>query len=329
MADNILRDQHDQNRDDGRTDGMPRRRFLACMAWVGTGLVWTLTGGVPSSAILGQAAAGQPWAGTPAPGDFRFVQISDTHIGFKGEANPDVLGTLQLAIDKINALHPAPAFLLHTGDLTHGQKPGAFDTLAEALKSVKTGQVFYVPGEHDVFADGGKEFLTRYGKGTTGNGWQSFDDHGVHFIGLVNVLNFKAAGLGSLGQEQLDWLNKDVESLSSSTPLVVFTHIPLWAVYRTWGWVTEDGEQALAMLRRFGSVTVLNGHIHQVMQKVEGQITLHTAMSTAWPQPAPGTAPSPGPMKVPAEQLRRVLGVRDVRYVQGQSPLAVVDATLA
>jgi calcineurin-like phosphoesterase family protein len=150
MADNILRDQHDQNRDDGRTDGMPRRRFLACMAWVGTGLVWTLTGGVPSSAILGQAAAGQPGAGTPAPGEFRFVQISDTHIGFKGEANPDVLGTLQLAIDKINALHPAPAFLLHTGNLTHGQKPGAFDTLAEALKSVKASQVFYVPGEHDV-----------------------------------------------------------------------------------------------------------------------------------------------------------------------------------
>jgi 3',5'-cyclic-AMP phosphodiesterase len=329
MADNILRNQHDQNRDDGGTDGMPRRRFLACMAWVGTGLVWTLTGGVPSSAILGQAAAGQPWAGTPAPGDFRFVQISDTHIGFKGEANPDVLGTLQLAIDKINALHPAPAFLLHTGDLTHGQKPGAFDTLAEVLKSVKASQVFYVPGEHDVFADGGQEFLTRYGKGTIGNGWQSFDYQGVHFIGLVNVLNFKAAGLGSLGQEQLNWLDKDVERLSSSTPLVVFTHIPLWAVYPTWGWVTEDGEQALAMLRRFGSVTVLNGHIHQVMQKVEGHITFHTAMSTAWPQPAPGTAPSPGPMKVPAEQLHRVLGVRDVRYVQGQNPLAIVDATLA
>jgi len=329
MPDNTIRNPHDPTSDDAQTDGMRRRRFLACMAWVGTGLVWTLTGGVPSSSILGQADAGTPGAGAPTPGRFSFVQISDTHIGFKGEANPDVLGTLQLAIDKINALQPAPAFLLHTGDLTHGQKPGAFDTLAEALKSVKTSQVFYVPGEHDVFADGGKEFLTRYGKGTTGNGWQSFDDHGVHFIGLVNVLNFKAAGLGSLGQEQLDWLNKDVERLSSSTPIVVFTHIPLWAVYPAWGWVTEDGEQALAMLRRFGSVTVLNGHIHQVMQKVEGHITFHTAMSTAWPQPAPGTAPSPGPMKVPAEQLHRVLGVRDVRYVQGQNPLAIVDATLA
>jgi len=257
-----------------------------------------------------------------------FVQISDTHIGFKGAANPDVMATLQLAIAKINALQPAPAFLLHTGDLTHSQKAGAFDTLAEALKEVKSSQVFYVPGEHDVFADGGKEFLNRYGKGTTGNGWQSFEYQGVHFIGLVNVLNFKAAGLGSLGSEQLDWLKHDVARLSSSTPLVLFTHIPLWAVYPTWGWVTEDGEQALALVKRFGSVTVLNGHIHQILQKVEGRITFHTAMSTAYPQPAPGAAPSPGPLQVPADQLHQVLGIRDVRYVQGQHSLALVEAPL-
>ena len=247
---------------------------------------------------------------------------------FKGAANPDVMATLHLAIAKINALQPAPAFLLHTGDLTHSQKAGAFDTLAEALKEVKSRQVFYVPGEHDVFADGGKEFLNRYGQGTMGNGWQSFDYQGVHFIGLVNVLNFKAAGLGSLGPEQQDWLKNDVARLSSSTPLVLFTHIPLWAVYPTWGWVTEDGEQALAMLKRFGSVTVLNGHIHQILQKVEGRITFHTAMSTAFPQPAPGAAPSPGPLQVPAEQLHRVLGIRDVRYVQGQQALALVETPL-
>ena len=256
------------------------------------------------------------------------MQISDTHIGFKGAANPDVMATLQLAIAKINALQPAPAFLLHTGDLTHSQKAGAFDTLAEALKEVKSRQVFYVPGEHDVFADGGKEFLNRHGKGTTGNGWQSFEYQGVHFIGLVNVLNFKAAGLGSLGSEQLDWLKHDAARLSSSTPLVLFTHIPLWAVYPTWGWVTEDSEQALALVKRFGSVTVLNGHIHQILQKVEGHITFHTAMSTAYPQPAPGAAPSPGPLQVPAEQLHHVLGIRDVRYVQGQHSLALVEAPL-
>jgi Icc protein len=328
MTDESVRDQQDHHRDDHHPNEMPRRRFLTCMAWAGTGLVWTITGGLPASSILRQAAAEKAGAEPPQQGDFRFVQISDTHIGFKGEANPDVLATLQLAIAKINAMKPAPAFLLHTGDLTHGQKPGAFDTLAEVLKSASVSQVFYVPGEHDVFADGGKEYLNRYGKGTIGNGWQSFDYQGVHFIGLVNVLNFKAAGLGSLGQEQLDWLKKDVERLSSSTPIVVFTHIPLWAVYPTWGWVTEDGEQALALLQRFGSVTVLNGHIHQILQKVESRITFHTAMSTAYPQPAPGTAPSPGPLKVPAEQLRRVLGIREVQYIQGKSPLAILDAAL-
>jgi len=328
MTDDTIRDQHDHTHDEPPEEGIKRRHVLACMAWAGTGLVWTMAGGLLSSRTLGQAAAAQPATGQPARGDFTFVQISDTHIGFKGAANPDVMATLQLALAKINALQPAPAFLLHTGDLTHSQKAGAFDTLAEALKEVKSRQVFYVPGEHDVFADGGTEFLNRYGKGTTGNGWQSFDYQGVHFIGLVNVLNFKAAGLGSLGQDQLDWLKKDVARLSSSTPLVVFTHIPLWAVYPTWGWVTEDGEQALALVKRFGSVTVLNGHIHQILQKVEGHITFHTAMSTAYPQPAPGAAPSPGPLQVPAEQLHQVLGIRDVRYVQGQHSLALVEASL-
>ena len=174
----------------------------------------------------------------------------------------------------------------------------------------------------------GKEYLGRFG-GPTGTGWQSFDYKGVHFVGLINVLNFKAGGLGSLGQAQLDWLKKDVEGLASSTPLVVFAHVPLWAVYPKWGWVTDDGEQALAYLKRFGSVTVLNGHIHQVMQKVEGNISFHTALSTAFPQPAPGVGEGPGPVKVPAEQLRGVLGLRDVNYVQGKSRLAIVDSTLA
>jgi 3',5'-cyclic-AMP phosphodiesterase len=328
MTDNTMPAQHDHHHDTPPEEGLKRRRVLSCMAWAGTGLVWTLAGGLLSSRTLGQAIAAQRTAGNPAHGDFTFVQISDTHIGFKGAANPDVMTTLQLALAKINTLQPAPAFLLHTGDLTHSQKAGAFDTLAEVLKDVKSRQVFYVPGEHDVFVDGGKEFLNRYGQGTTGNGWQSFDYQGVHFIGLVNVLNFKAAGLGSLGQEQLAWLKQDVARLSSSTPLVVFTHIPLWAVYPTWGWVTEDGEQALTLLKRFGSVTVLNGHIHQILQKVEGRITFHTAMSTAYPQPAPGTAPSPGPLQVPAEQLHHVLGIRDVHYVQGQHSLALVEAPL-
>jgi 3',5'-cyclic-AMP phosphodiesterase len=303
-------------------DGMTRRGFVReCMAWAGTGLVWSVSGGVLSSRAL-EAASEAP------AGSFNFAQISDTHIGFRGEANPDVLATLGASIDRINALAPAPAFVLHTGDLTHGQKAGAFDTLAESLKALRTERVFYVPGEHDVFADGGTEFLKRYGAGSSGSGWRRFDYGGVHFVGLVNVLHFKSGGRGALGDEQLEWLERDLEPLSSSTPVVVFTHIPLWSVYPEWGWVTADGEQALGYLRRFGSVTVLNGHIHQVMQKVEGRITFHTGRSTAFPQPAPGTAPAPGPLKLPADRLRSALGVRDVTFVQRESPLAIVDSTL-
>ena len=305
-------------------DGISRRRFFECMTWVGTGVVWTVAGGVLSSRALAQPATGQG-----APGDFRFVQISDSHIGFKGDANPDVLATFHDAIAKINVVDPAPAFVLHTGDLSHTQKAGAFDTVTESLKGVKTGRIFYVPGENDVFADGGKEYLSRYGQGTVGGrGWQSFDYKGVHFIGLVNVLTYKADHLGALGDDQLKWLEKDVAALGSSTPIVVFAHVPLWAVYPQWGWATGDSEQALSHLKRFGSVTVLNGHIHQIMQKVEGNITFHTATSTAWPQPAPGAAPSPGPMKVPAERLRSLLGVRDVTYAQGRSRLAIIDSLL-
>jgi 3',5'-cyclic-AMP phosphodiesterase len=302
-------------------DRINRRGFLECMAWVGTGVVWTATGGILSSRVLPAEAA------EPAVGSFSFVQISDSHVGFKGEANKDAAATLQEVVTKINALPTPPAFVIHTGDLTHGQKPGAFDTVAELLKGVKAEKVFYIPGEHDVFLDGGKEFLSRYANG--GPGWQSYDYKGVHFVSLVNVLKYKGEHLGALGDEQIAWLKKDLAGLSNSTPVVVFAHVPLWAVYPPWGWVTEDSQQAVALLTRFGSVTVLNGHIHQALQKVEGNVTFHTALSTAFPQPAPGVGPGPGPMKIPEAQARPMLGMREVRYVVGTSPLAVVDSTLA
>ena len=238
-------------------------------------------------------------------------------------------GTLQIAVDKINALPDAPAFLLHTGDLTHLSKPEEFDAVAEILKGAKVGRSYFTPGEHDVFTDDGKRYLERYGKGVQGTGWQSFDYNGVHFIGLVNVMNLKAGGLGVLGQDQLDWLKKDVSGLSASTPIVVFAHVPLWTVYEKWGWGTSDAAQALALLKGFGSVTVLNGHVHQVLQKVEGNVTFHTACSTAFPQPAPGKADSPGPVKnTPADKLKSVLGLTKVNYVEAKSALAVIDPTL-
>ena len=259
--------------------------------------------------------------------DFSFAQISDSHIGFTKPANPDVVGTLQATIAKINAMPSAPSFVLHTGDLSHLAQADEFDTLEQSLKSVKTEKIFYVPGEHD-WTDNGKLYLERYGKGTKGDGWYSFDSHGVHFIGLVNALVQVDGGLGVLGADQLKWLEDDLKGHSASTPIVVFAHIPLWAVYPTWGWGTRDSEQALAFLKRFGSVTVLNGHIHQTMQKVEGNITFHTATSTAFPQPQPGTAPKPGPMKVPAEKLRSLLGLTSVHFAKHDHTLAITDIPL-
>ena len=317
---------------DENDDGIDRAGFLKCMAWAGTGLFCLMSGGVLKSYGMSQIidrATGKIKTGINLPkGDFSFVQISDSHIGFNKPANPDVLGTLQAAISKINAMPVEPSFILHTGDLSHLAQADEFDTLDQSLKSAKTGKIFYVPGEHDVLNDNGKQYLQRYGKETKGNGWYSFDFNGVHFIGLVNVVDTAEGGLGVLGTEQLEWLENDVKGLSASTPIVVFAHIPLWSVYPQWGWGTRDSAQALSYLKRFGSVSVLNGHIHQTLQKVEGNISFHTATSTAFPQPQPGSAPAAGPMKVPAEQLRGLLGITSVNYVEHEHTLAVTDIPL-
>ena len=307
---------HDHHR-----DGVDRRGFLKCMAWAGTGAVCVMQGGVLKSFALPGAAK------MKLRGELAFVQISDSHMGFNKPANPDVTSTFQTAIDRIKALDVRPEFILHTGDITHLSKPGQFETVQQMLQ--QTGSdVFYVPGEHDVLDDNGTSYLGRFGKNARGSGWYSFDKNGVHFIGLVNVINLKAGGLGLLGNEQLEWLEDDVRHLSKSTPIVVFAHIPLWAVYPQWGWGTDDSAQALSYLKKFGSVTVLNGHIHQTMQKVEGNITFHTACSTAFPQAHPGAPEGPGPLKVPADQLRSVLGITDVNYVHGKHALAITDSSL-
>lgn len=306
---------------------MNRRSALNCVTvWAGTGVVWALVGGVPRA-----FAAGPDGAATAAKvgaSTFNFVQISDSHIGFNKAANPEPLKTLQIAIDRVNALPTKPSFILHTGDITHLSKAEEFDTAAEVLKGLPA-PVHYVPGEHDTLDEGGgKLFLERYGKGTKGNGWYSFDDHGVHFVALVNVFNLEAGHEAKLGPDQLKWLADDLRAVSSSTPLVVFTHIPLWSVYQPWGWGTEDGALAIAMMRRFGSVTILHGHIHQVIQKVEGNITFHTARGTAYPQPEPGKASSPGPLRVPQDQLPSYLGLTSVTTIQGGHTLALTDSTL-
>jgi 3',5'-cyclic AMP phosphodiesterase CpdA len=309
----------ESDRDD---DGVSRRKVLECMTWVGTGVLWTISGGVPHSVGLIEEASAAEAKG------LTFVQISDSHIGFDFKTPyPNAVGTLTECIARVKALPTKPAFMIHTGDISHLSKPAQFDDADKVIGDAKL-DVHYVPGEHDFVDPEQKLFLDRYGKGTKGAGWYSFDANGVHFIGLVNVHDLKAGGLGNLGQDQLEWLEADVKGRSASTPIVVFAHIPLWTVYPNWGWGTDDGAQALSYLKRFGSVTVLNGHIHQVMQKVEGNVTFHTARSTAFPQPAPGSAPSPGPMKVPADKLRSMLGIAQVTYKQNNKRLAIIDSQL-
>jgi 3',5'-cyclic-AMP phosphodiesterase len=296
------------------------------MAWAGTGLVWSMVAGVPTSKLLADTTSSEIKKRVE---DFSFVQISDSHIGFNKAANQDVTETLKIAIDRINRDNPGmkqPDFVIHTGDITQSSKASEFDTAEQVIKGAKAGQVFYVPGEHDFSLDDGEQYKQRFGKGTLGNGWYSYDHKGVHFVGLNNCVQVDA--LGNLGADQLAWLEDDLGGQSASTPIVLFAHIPLWMVYEKWGWGTKDGATALSYTKRFGSVTVLNGHIHQVVQKVEGNVSFHTAMSTAFPQAAPGAAQGPGPMVVSSGMLESVLGVTNVRVVRRHSHLAVVDSTL-
>ena len=310
---------HDHDDDHG--DGLSRRKVLECMTWAGTGVLWTVAGGIPTSlGLMGEAMAQTT--------GMTFLQISDSHMGFDKPANPNVIGTLEEAMKKVAALKAKPAFMLHTGDITHLSKEKEFDDAQKIISQAKL-DTHYVPGEHDIIdAEPGALYKARYGKNAKGSGYYSFDQGGVHFIGLVNVANLKGGGLGSLGADQLAWLADDLKGKSASMPIVVFAHIPLWTVYEKWGWGTEDGAQVLGLLKNFGSVTVLNGHIHQIVQKVEGNVTFHTARSTAFPQPAPGAAPSPGPMKVADDKLRSVLGITEVNVKAGNSRLAIIDQPL-
>jgi Icc protein len=304
---------HDRNE-----SGTTRRKAMQCLMLGSAGVLWTVRGGVPQSLqLIGDATAAEP-------GTFSFAQVSDTHIGFKNPINPDPNGTLTEALERITAAKPD--FMLHTGDVTHLAKPEQFDTADQLLKTAKL-ETFYVPGEHDVIGDDGKQFFTRFGRSKGTGGWYSFDKSGVHFVALVNVLTLKANGQGSLGQAQIEWLEDDLKGKSASTPVVVFAHFPMWSAYPQWGWGTDDADAAMAYLKRFGSVTVLNGHIHQVIQKVEGNITCRTAYSTCFPQAAPGAeGASPGPLKVPAEKLKSMLGVRRVDIVAEK--VALTDASL-
>lgn len=303
-----------------------RRGALKCVAFGGAGTLFMLSGGVLAPIDLAMAAskkAAGSVTGTPL-----FLQVSDTHIGFNKEANPDVAGTLKQTIELVNAMPVKPALAIHTGDITHLSKPAEFDTASQLLSGLNITELHTVPGEHDVTDGLGTEYFNRFGQASNNKGYYSFDHSGVHFVALVNVMNFKANGLGGFGADQLAWLEQDLKGRSSSTPIVVFAHMPMWTIYEPWGWGTGDADQAMSYLRRFGSVTVLNGHIHQIVQKVEGNITFHTARSTAYPQPTAGVGPGPGPLKVASDQLPKMLGVTSVRVLAHPLSASLSDTTL-
>jgi 3',5'-cyclic AMP phosphodiesterase CpdA len=304
------------------TDPIDRRGFLKCMAWAGTGVAWTVTGGLLSGCELGPGS--KPAA--PKTGDLYFIQISDSHIGFRGPANQDVTGTFSLALDQINGMSSRPAFVMHTGDLTHTSSAAEFDTVKQMMSTIRAGATFQVPGEHDAVTGDDRAYLGIFGKNTVGTGYHSFDVNGVHFLALVNAVATES--MGHLGQAQLDWIRKDLSGLSSETPIVVFAHVPLFALYPKWGWSTDDAVQALSLMKRFAAVTCLNGHVHQVMSKVEGNVTFHTARATAFPQPRPGEAPNPGPMTVPSNLLHQAIGIAEARFSARAGRVAVIDDTL-
>ena len=304
-------------------DTMNRRQLLRHTAWFGAAVGVTVAGGEVISHLAGAAAAERAAAARPT---LRFAQISDSHLGFTGAANHDVAATFGHAIDRINSLGYTPDFVIHSGDLTHLSTPEQFDQVKQMLSGLKTPHVFTVPGEHDSVDDAGQKYRGVFGAGTRGDGWYSFDIAGVHVIALVNTLNLKK--LGHLGVEQLEFVEKDVAGLTSDTPIVVISHIPLFAMYPDWGWGTDDAAQALSHLQRFSSVTCLNGHVHQLFSKTEGNVTFHTGTTTAYPLPHPGDGPAPKPVTLPAGQLGDALGIREVSYTRGQHVLALKEGTL-
>jgi predicted phosphodiesterase len=319
-------ENNDPDRAHGPADvdapGMNRRRFLSHVAWAGTAMVFTTSGGV-----LSACSADNKPAKKAATTDLSFVQISDTHIGFNGPANPDVTQTTLAAIAQINALPAPPAFVVHTGDLTHTSTPEQFDTIRQMLSTVKA-KVIVIPGEHDSTDDNGEKYRNMFGQGTKGDGWSSFDVNGVHFLALVNTLHLDT--LGHLGADQLAFIKADLASQSSETPIFIFSHIPLFAMYEKWGWGTDDALTALSYTKRFASVTAINGHVHQLMTKTEGNVTFYAGRGTAYPLPAPGAggAPAAKPLTVPADQLRSMLGIRQVNYIANANQLTVADQAL-
>jgi len=277
---------------------MQRRDFLSLTALGG--------GAVFASGLAGCASRAKGMAGADA--DFYFVQLSDSHWGFQGPANPDAAVTLRKTVATVNALQTPPEFIIFTGDLTHTtddpverrRRLAEFKSIVSDLK-VKT--VRFIPGEHDASLDRGAAYKELFGET-----FYTFDHKGVHFIALDNVSDPGA----KIGDEQLAWLRADLATRDKNAPIVVLTHRPLFDLAPKWDWATRDGAQAVELLMPFAHVTVFYGHIHQEHHQMTGHIAHHSAKSLIFPLPAPGSQPNRTPLPWDASAPYKGLGFREV-----------------
>jgi hypothetical protein len=254
--------------------------------------------------------------------DFYFVQLSDTHWGFKGPAvNPDAGGTLQKAVASVNALTVKPDFIVFTGDLTHTtddpkERRRRLAEFKDIVSRLDNKNVHFMPGEHDASLDNGQAWKEFFGAS-----YYSFDHKGVHFIAIDNVSDPAA----KIGEAQLAWLKADLTKQAQDAPIVVLTHRPLFDLYPQWDWATKDGAQAIALLMPYRNVTVFYGHIHQEHHHMTGHIAHHSAKSLIFPLIAPGSKPKREPIAWDAAQPYKGLGFRGIEAELKKSAYEIVE----
>jgi 3',5'-cyclic AMP phosphodiesterase CpdA len=292
---------------------MDRRDFLG-LAAVGGGAVF-------ASALAGCASRAEAAMAGGENQDFYFVQLSDTHWGYQGPANPDAAVTLRKAVAAVNALAVPPEFIVFTGDLTHttddpAERRRRLAEFKSIVAGLKVKSVRFMPGEHDASLDRGAAFREFFGETH-----YTFDHKGVHFIAIDNVSDPGA----KIGDEQLAWLAADLAARDRKAPLVVLTHRPLFDLAPKWDWATRDGAKAIDLLMPFENVTVFYGHIHQEHHQMTGHIAHHSAKSLIFPLPAPGSQPNRTPLPWDPAAPYKGLGFREVEAEDAGRRYAVTE----
>ena len=295
------------------TNGINRRQF-AKLAGLG--------GVVFASGLYNLAGADGNRALAAGADDFMFVQLSDSHWGFSGDAlNPEAKNTLKKAVAAVNSLPKQPDFIVFTGDLTHTTDDGQerrkrMGEFRDIVKELKVKTLRFMPGEHDASLDNGAAFKEFFG-----DTHYTFDHKGVHFIVLDNVSDPAA----KVGDAQLAWLKQDLAKVDKAHPIVVFTHRPLFDLYPDWDWATRDGQAVIDMLTPYQHVTVFYGHIHQENHHMTGNIAHHSAKSLIFPLPAPGSQPKRAPIPWDASAPFKGLGWRSVEAEVKQAEYKVAE----